>query len=148
MSVLKFPIQIISSNNLFITPMSVSSGSFIYIFNLLYLPTTWTMSHLQFHSTHLPTIPHQSSVGVRPIYSFTLYYLLTTSISVLECPMLQTMHPFFNLSRWLRFTTFLLPVHVIRTSMERTTSSSFTTRKPSMLRKRKPREGEWEKARN
>lgn len=35
---------------------------------------------------------------------------LTTSISVLEWPMLQTMQPFFNLSRCSLVTTFLFPV--------------------------------------
>ena len=34
---------------------------------------------------------------------------LTTSISVLECPMLHTMQPVFSLSNAWRFTTFLLP---------------------------------------
>lgn len=34
---------------------------------------------------------------------------LTTSISVLEWPMLQTMQPFFMRSRFSRTTTFLLP---------------------------------------
>lgn len=34
---------------------------------------------------------------------------LTTSISVLECPMLQTMQPFFMRSRFSLTTTFLLP---------------------------------------
>ena len=35
---------------------------------------------------------------------------LTTSTSVLECPMLQTMHPFFILSMWSLVTTCLLPI--------------------------------------
>lgn len=34
---------------------------------------------------------------------------LTTSISVLECPILQTMQPFFMRSRFSLTTTFLLP---------------------------------------
>ena len=33
----------------------------------------------------------------------------TTSISVLECPMLQTMEPFFIRSSWSLVTTFLFP---------------------------------------
>lgn len=35
---------------------------------------------------------------------------ITTSISVLECPMLQTMQPFFILSSCSLVTTFLLPI--------------------------------------
>ena len=43
-------------------------------------------------------------------------FKLNTSISVLECPMLHTMHPFFILSMWSRDTTFLFPVAVITMS--------------------------------
>jgi hypothetical protein len=57
----------------------------------------------------------------------------TTSISVFECPMLQTMQPFFILSMCSRVTTFLLPVAVMTMSTFLITSFSFTTRKPSML---------------
>ena len=44
-------------------------------------------------------------------YKQPIFFLhqLTTSISVFECPMLHTMHPFFSLSKWWRATTFLLP---------------------------------------
>lgn len=59
-------------------------------------------------------------------------FSLTTSISVLECPMLHTMQPLFILSICSRVTTFLLPVQVITISTLRMTSFSFTTRKPSM----------------
>ena len=64
----------------------------------------------------------------------------TTSISVLEWPMLQTMAPFFILSMCSRVTTFLLPVAVISRSTLRITSLSFSTRKPSMLRRNGPKE--------
>lgn len=65
--------------------------------------------------------------------NFSSMYILTTSISVLECPILHTIHPVFILSICALVTTFLLPVHVINTSKFFTTSSMRTTRKPSML---------------
>jgi len=59
----------------------------------------------------------------------------TTSISVFECPILQTMHPFFMRSRCDREMTFLFPVHVMATSMFLMHSSMRTTRYPSILQK-------------
>lgn len=41
---------------------------------------------------------------------------ITTSISVLECPILQTMQPFFILSSCSLVTTFLLPIFLKRFS--------------------------------
>ena len=57
-------------------------------------------------STWLRTFSHVRSCVFR----------LSTSISVLEWPMLHTMQPFFILSMWSRVTTFLLPVAVITMS--------------------------------
>lgn len=45
-----------------------------------------------------------------PIEPTVCCTVLTTSISVLECPMLQTMQLFFIRSRCSLVTTFLLPV--------------------------------------
>ena len=50
-----------------------------------------------------------------------------TSISVLEWPMLQTIHPFFILSMWDRVTTDLLPEAVITMSTLLITTSNLTT---------------------
>lgn len=49
-------------------------------------------------------VNHKSEHDIRHVLR-----ILTTSISVLEWPMLQMMQPFFNRSRCARFTTFLLP---------------------------------------
>ena len=57
----------------------------------------------------------------------------TTSISVLECPMLQRTAAFFMTFMCDRRMTFLLPVAVMTMSTFSMTSSTVTTRKPSML---------------
>ena len=64
-----------------------------------------------------------------------MHHVLTTSISVLECPMLHTIQPFFIRSRCSLRTTCLFPVHVIKMSVVLILSSIRTTRKPSILKK-------------
>jgi hypothetical protein len=68
------------------------------------------------------------------IFLYIQYIILTISISVLEWPILHTIHPFFILSMCSLVTTFLLPVAVMTMSTVRITSFSFTIRKPSMLK--------------
>lgn len=62
---------------------------------------------------------------------------LTTLISVLECPILQTMQPDLTLSNNSLVTTLLLPVAVMMMSTDFITSGSVTTRNPSILRKKR-----------
>lgn len=59
---------------------------------------------------HMSTESSTHSVGwLLGSTTSSLWALLTTSISVLEWPMLQTIEPFFMRSSWSLVTTFLFP---------------------------------------